>query len=98
MTTTKLYTDYGLISDDYRVESTNFNAKIDYDPYIRQSVDDPLFHFTCGFNFQFYYMRNLKLNEDIGSLGGLINAVVLLGKFFSLTYNSINLRIEIYLK
>ena len=97
MTTTKLYTDYGLISDDYRVESTNFNPKIDYDPYIRQSVDDPLFQFTCnvGFNFQFYYLRNLKLNEVIGSLGGLINAVVLLGKFFSLTYNSINLRMEI---
>ena len=42
-----------------------------------------------------YYLKNLKLNEIAGSLGGLINAIFLLGKLLCITYNSIYLRFKI---
>ena len=93
---TLLYTDYGIINDDYRLMQTNFNPKIFYDPKIRKD-SDPLFvfDFIVNQNFQMYYQRNQKINEVVGSLGGLINAIVLIGKLICFTYNSIYLRVKI---
>ena len=95
-TTTILFIDYGIISDDYQSVSTNFNPNIDYDPNIRQE-NDPLFQFSfkSGINFQMNYLRNQKLNDIIGSLGGLNKIIILLGKLLSMTYNSIYLRFKI---
>ena len=91
-----LYIDYGLISDDYQLQSTNFNPSINYDPSFRQP-DDPLFmfDFQMGFSFQIYYLRNLKVNELIGNLGGLINAIFLIGKVICVTYNSLHLKFKL---
>ena len=96
VTTTTLYTDYGLISEDYRLQSTNFNPNINYDPKIRES-NDPMFIFNVGvsLNFQIYYLKNLKLNELVGNLGGLVNAIFLLGKLVCITYNSLYLKFRI---
>ena len=46
-------------------------------------------------NFQIYYQRNQKINEIAGSLGGLLNAIFLLGKLVCFTYNAIYLRLKI---
>ena len=97
LTATFLYTDHGIISEDFQLEATNFNPNLDYDPNLRQKPEDPLFqiNFQMGANLQFYYLRNLKLNELIGNLGGLVNAFVLIGKIFCVTYNLLSLKIEI---
>lgn len=92
---TLLYTDHGLINDDYTLEGTTFNPDIFYDPKIRQN-DDYLFDFSfiVSPNLQMYYQKNLKVNELIGSLGGIINAIFLLGKFFCSFYNSIYIKFK----
>ena len=97
LTTSILSSDYGLLSEDYRVESTNFNPNINYDPNIRKGANDPLYTFIVqnGFTFQNYYLKNLKLNEIVGNLGGLVNAIFLLGKLLCSAYNSIYLRFKI---
>ena len=75
----------------------NFNPNINYDPNIRKSANDPLYTFIVqnGFTFQNYYLKNLKLNEIVGNLGGLVNAIFLLGKLLCSAYNSIYLRFKI---
>ena len=92
---TLLYTDYGLINDEYRLEGTTFNPDIFYDSKIRQN-DDYLFDFSfmVSPNLQMYYQKNLKVNELIGSLGGIINAIFLLGKFFCSFYNSVYIKLK----
>ena len=97
LTTTNLYIDDGLFSEDYNIVSTNFNPSIDYDPNVRQLGGDPLFQLiiTLSFNTQNYYLRNQKINEILGNLGGLINAIFLAGKFFCMTYNSFYMRFKI---
>ena len=94
--TTLLYTDYGLIYEDYRLMDTSFNPKIVYDPKIRKG-SEPLFvfDFRVDQNFQIYYQRNQKLTEILGSLGGLINAIFIIGKLICLAYNSIFLKFKI---
>lgn len=79
--TSSLYIDEGLLTDDYRLQSTNFNPNIIYDPNLRKD-SDPLFVFATviGYNFQNYYLKNEKIYEVVASLGGLINAIFLLGK------------------
>ena len=96
MTTSNIYIDYGLLYDDYRLHSTNFNPSINYDPEIRKD-NDPLYTFvyTVGLNTQNYYLRNQKINEIAGNLGGLINTIFLIGKIFCIAYNSIYLKFEI---
>ena len=96
LTTTTLYIDDGLLNDDYRALSINFNPNIDYDPSIRND-GDPLFSFRCELllNFQNYYLRNLKLNEIAGKLGGLINTIFLLGKLLCVAYNSVYLKFKL---
>ena len=42
MIITSLYIDNGLIYDDYRLKSTNFNPNINYDPKLRET-NDPLY-------------------------------------------------------
>ena len=94
--TSTLFLDDGLLSDHYRTVSVNFNPNIDYDPNLRKE-NDPLFVFDCmiSYNFQMYYLRNQKLNEIVGNLGGLINAIFLLGKLLCISYNSMYLRFKI---
>ena len=94
--TTTLFIDDGIIYENYRALAVNFNPEINYDPSIR-SGNDPLFVFDCmvDFRFQMYYLRNQKLNEIAGNLGGLVNTIFLLGKLLCMTYNSIYLRFKI---
>ena len=93
---TLLYTDYGLIYDDYRLIETSFNPKISYDPKVRQQSDPYfVFDFMVDQNFQMYYQRNQKINEIMGSLGGLLNAIFLIGKLVCYTYNSLYLKFKI---
>ena len=54
LTTSILSSDYGLLSEYYRVESTNFNPNINYDPHVRKGANDPLYTFIVqnGFTFK----------------------------------------------
>jgi len=94
---TLLYTDHGLVYENYRLEETNFNPDLFYDPNIRDEASDPLFDFSFSVNLkvQTYYQKNQKINEIIGSLGGIINAIFLLGKILCVTYNSLFLKYKI---
>ena len=96
MTTSNLLVDDGILYDDYRLQSTNFNPDINYDPNIRKN-NDPfyIFRYTITINTQNYYLRNQKINEIVGNLGGLTNAIFLIGKLICMTYNSIYLRFKI---
>ena len=93
---TMLYTDYGLIFEDYRLEETNFNPNVFYDPRIRQQYDALFdYNFVIGTKLQVYHQRNQRLNDIVGSLGGIINAIFLTGKVFCLSYNSLSLKYKI---
>ena len=65
---TMLYTDYGLIFEDYRLEETNFNPNVFYDPRIRQEYDALFdYNFVVGTKLQVYHQRNQRLNDIVGS-------------------------------
>ena len=89
--------DDGLLYDDYRLQSTNFNPNIYSNPNIRKDDNDPLyiFNYEISYNIQNYYLRNQKINEVAGNLGGLINAIFLIGKLICMAYNSMYLRFKI---
>ena len=96
LTPTLLYIDDGIVSEDYHLQSINFNPNLNYDPSIK-NPEDPLLTVAFGLNlnFQIYYLKNMKLNEIAGNLGGLINAIFLVGRLFCLSYNSLVLRFKI---
>lgn len=89
-----LMTDYGWIYDDYKVDSTDFNVEnLDFET---QNIDasQKIFEFTFqfGFNDQIYYRKNLKFLDIIGSFGGIINILFLIGKLICYSYNLLALK------
>ena len=91
-----IYMDDGILYEDYQLQSTNFNPNINYDPNLRKDDIDPLyvFKYDISFKTQNYFLRNQKINEIAGNLGGLFNAIFLIGKLICMAYNSINLRFK----
>lgn len=89
---TFLYKDWGLLNDDYRLDSINFDVgqqTIDFNS--KNENDDVLFEYVIHFSFQNdkYYIRNQKLNEMLGSFGGMISILYSIGSFLCFYINRI---------
>ena len=76
-------TDNGLISEDYKINSLDFNVdRTEIKNFMRDSEDDYFFEFSTQMAYlqQTYYRKNIKIKDMISSLGGILNILVLLGK------------------
>lgn len=85
-----LFSDQGLINDDYQLNSINFNSGQQIlDIYTKNEEDNILFEYKINLSFQIdqFYIRNQKLNSIIGSFGGLIHLFYSLGAFFCYRLN-----------
>lgn len=94
---TLLYTDQGWINEDYFLDQTDFNGNIASESFRVNENQNLLFryNFLIGYTFQIYYRRNQKINEVIGSFGGIINVIFLLGKIICATHNMLTMKILI---
>lgn len=89
---TYLYKDFGLFNDDYRLDSINFNSgqeTIDFK--LKNEEDSVLFEYGIIIAYQTdkYYLRNQKLNDIIGSFGGMINVLYTIGSILCIYINRI---------
>lgn len=87
---TLLYKDNGLFNDDYALDGINYNPEhttIDFNT--RFDDDTLLFEYDLSVSFRVdnYYIRNQKLNDIIGSLGGIINVLISLGGILCIQFN-----------
>lgn len=85
---TFFYHDVGYFSDDYQFDNLNFNPSqqtID----INSKTDDYLFQYDIVTSFQVekYFIRNQKLNDILGSFGGIINLLYTIGNFICFYMN-----------
>ena len=85
-----LKTDYGILTDDYRLNTIDFNvANLQYETFIRQSDDNLLYEYDFQFGMDqiIYYQRNEKIYVILANFGGIMNILFLLGKIFCHFYN-----------
>lgn len=88
---TYLYKDFGYLFDDYILDSLNFNPN---QPTININTKDSdsniLFQYaiTSSFQIEKLYVKNQKLNEMLGSYGGLINLLYTIGNLICYYINS----------
>lgn len=89
---TFLYKDWGLFNDDYILDSINFNpGKQSLDFTTKDENDNLLLEYQIALSYQTdkYYIRNQKLDDIIGSVGGMISVLYSLGSFFCIRTNSL---------
>lgn len=87
---TFLYTDYGLFNDDYKFHSLNFNPEKPTLNLNMKNNDNKImfqYRFIVSFQVDKYYIRNQKLNDIIGSLGGIMSILYTIGGFLCISYN-----------
>ena len=89
---TFLYKDCGLLNDDYILDSINFNPgqqSIDFNS--KDENENVLFEYQISISYQIdkYYIRNQKLNETLGSFGGMISILYHMGSLICLYINRI---------
>ena len=85
-----LYNDHGLFSDDYQLNSLDFNPDRPIQSVrTRNETNRILFQYKIGVSLQNdkYYIRNQKINDLIGSFGGIINILFNLGNLICFFYN-----------
>ena len=85
-----LYTDQGVINDDYGLDSIDFNQdNLMGQSMIRKNANPVLFSYTIevGLDQQIYYRRNLKFSDLISNFGGTINIFFIFGQFLCSTFN-----------
>jgi hypothetical protein len=87
---TFLFKDFGLINDDYVLENVNyipgeqtldFNTKDEEDPILFR------YKFYISFQQDKIYVRNQKLNDIIGTFGGLTSVIFSLTSYFCQNLN-----------
>lgn len=85
-----LYTDVGILSEDYELNSVDFNVN-SLQADIMSPNDNVFFRYqvTIGFDQENFYRKNEKLNAMVASLGGTINLFFLLGRIICCFYNGI---------
>ena len=86
-----LYTDQGLTTEDYRLDRYDFNIdKQSFDLLYRDLTDMKVFSYSLRFSFgiQNNYRKNTKINEIVGSFGGLMNIVLKIANILCFLYNS----------
>lgn len=87
-----LYTDTGILNQDYHLDSIDFSVKSQQlDMHLRKTGEDILFNYALDFDFEqnLYYRKNQKIYILLGSLGGLFNTLFFAGKLLSFLYNRI---------
>ena len=88
-------TDMGYFSDDYRLDTVDFNVEsLVYETNIRGQNNDLLFEYDLTFflDQQIYYRKNIKLNIILANFGGILNVLFLLGKLICHSYNFLVLK------
>ena len=92
LTPVKLFSDYGLLTEDYVLEDVDFNL-IKITDYVQTfpsaHIQNSLFEVTINFGLQEqqYHRVSNKLLNILASLGGTINILLILGNLFGYTYN-----------
>lgn len=93
-----LKTDEGILFDDYKFNSVDFNVDdTQYESLNRIEEDGLLlsYVFILSLNQQTYYRKNLKLYHIVANLGGIINIIFILGKIISYSYNMLILKFSL---
>ena len=92
---TYLYTDIGIINDEYNLDSVDFNQdNLQVESRIRTPEQNTFFSYSIkiGMNQQLYYRKNDKINTVFAKLGGMINLFFILGKAVSSGFNYLLLK------
>ena len=90
-----LETDKGIIVDDYHLDSLDYNIdNLQYETMTRTLPNENLLKIdlTFAYNQQIYYRKNEKLNEVLGTFGGIVNIFFILGKIVCYSYNLLVLK------
>ena len=85
-----LFIDDGIFSDDYLLKNIDFNVDSTIlDLYTREEENNILFEYNLVVSFQSekYYIRNLKIDDVIGTLGGIISILYNIGYYICSFYN-----------
>lgn len=93
-----LKTDEGIIFDDYKLNSIDFNVDDMQYESLNRIGDDGLilsYEFIFGLNQQIYYRKNLKLYHIVANLGGIINILFIIGKVICYFYNMLILKFSL---
>lgn len=86
---TFLYKDYGFFSEDYVFDSISFNptqAVFDVNSKTEENVFFS-YQILTSFQIEKYYIRNQKLNDIVGTFGGIVNVLYTIGNFICLYLN-----------
>ena len=90
-----LYTDQGIINDDYVLDSLDFNEEsLIQQSQQRTNDQDAFFNYLVivGTNKQTYYRKNYKLMDVISNFGGTINIYFLVGQLICASFNHLLLK------
>ena len=90
-----MQSDYGLIYEAFQEDFTDYNSGLEsFDQVLRSEQDDLFFQYTVylAYNSNVYFRQNQRVNEVVGSIGGIINIILMISKFICLVYNSFYLR------
>lgn len=87
---TELDSDYGIFSENYQIDSIDFNSKNqNIEIGLRRLDDNLLFQYSMGFDktIHTYKRSSEKLYSLFGSVGGFANFIFIFGKLFGFLYN-----------
>lgn len=84
-----LKTDHGIVSEEYLLDSVDFNLEnLLYETMLRKNEKD-MFKYDVYFGFvqQTFYRKNQKIYVFMANFGGIVNILLLLGKLIKNLYN-----------
>ena len=90
-----LYTDKGILNDDYILDSIDFNQQeLQVQSIMRSEKSSVLFSYALSIDLeqQIYYRKNLKLTDLISNFGGTINIFFIAGQFICSSFNLLLLK------
>ena len=93
-----LYTDQGILNDDYVRDSLDFNQESLLQQSSMRTKDEDMMFSYCiqiGTDQQTYYRKNYKLMDVISNFGGTINIYFLVGQLISASFNQLLLKYKL---
>ena len=72
--------DYGLVYADFREDFTDYNSGLEtFEQILRINQNDLFFKYNVflAYNSEIYYRQNQRLSDIAGSIGGIINVIML---------------------
>ena len=89
-----LKTDHGLISDDYSLDSVDFNLEnLASEAMFRKNENTVLkYDLVFGCMRQTYYRKNQKIYVFLANFGGVVNLIFIVGKLLCQFYNNFVLK------